>query len=953
MKTWTQLILLLCWGLHYSLGAQPSYTIKYLPLPEDIAQLQINDIQQDQLGLLWLATNDGLHFFDGRQVNSFRHQPFNQKALRSNSITDLFLNHNSRLLLGTEVGLHRYLKSSNSFEYYDFGQPIHVLSISEDLHDHLWVLCKDGLYWMYHEPGTDFHWGKADLPQELDFNEMEFTEMFISPKDEMWLASKSGVFILDIQKRCSPKLISSPDSQRNTESLGTVQTIVRDGKGRTWIGSKNRTITITKEDQVIEALGEKNHDFQKMPSKEIVLSSSGQLYIASNNIVYDLKSDEEVEAIRPLKLNYGFDWPEENIDKLKEDRLNPRNLIVLFEDNRLGYLQLAEVNTTAIRTWNKDNGALIPIGQGGLLAPFDESRYQFISPKISSASQQPLLPKGTIPHRLIDVGMTSTFQSYLWKDSLWIVSSIGSENATSIYQDDAQWTCLSTQNDRLWIGSENEGLKLVDPKNGGEAVMHFQYDQFNPSGLLSNKITDVLVDSKRSLWVGTDLGISVSTDSSFNFVHYGTLNGLPSNGIRSIHEDDLGRLWILTDSGLALFDQEEKRFNQVNGLPDIIDDNVRLTQIGSTMLLQADTALIRIETENFQLKRDLVPVRLDKVVDASGHYHHLLYRNPDHVIELQYAHNSLNVEFLTIQFGNHQNYTFSYSLEGPDPKSGTLMDVQRFNINSLSDGHYTLTIHALDDRGEICGQDQIKLAVFKPFWKSGTFFTLILLGIMLLGMVYVWIMRDQRQKRLAAIHDIRKKTAADFHDELGSRLTVISLYGNMIKQKKEEVSEESAAYLEKVLNSANELYFAMKDVIWSLKPEAESLNGLTQHIGDLGQRLFENSDTEFVLMSNLESTKDIPLSKDQSKQLSLIVREGMHNALRHAKAQTFKLEIKHHLNFLNIDMIDDGVGLSKKGSGEGFENMKIRAEKLNGKLTILDRKKGLHLHLSVPNVPIN
>lgn len=114
-------------------------------------------------------------------------------------------------------------------------------------------------------------------------------------------------------------------------------------------------------------------------------------------------------------------------------------------------------------------------------------------------------------------------------------------------------------NPYLWIGTSNQGLVKFDGNK------FFVYN--DESGLESNRINTVFVDSKGIVWCGTANGISKFDGSKFNNL---TTEGLlmESKGVYCILEDKKGNLWFGMAGGLARYSGSKtiRTFDEVEGL---------------------------------------------------------------------------------------------------------------------------------------------------------------------------------------------------------------------------------------------------------------------------------------------------------------------------------------------------------------------------------------------------
>ena len=79
-----------------------------------------------------------------------------------------------------------------------------------------------------------------------------------------------------------------------------------------------------------------------------------------------------------------------------------------------------------------------------------------------------------------------------------------------------------------------------------------------------------------------------------------------------------------------------------------------------------------------------------------------------------------------------------------------------------------------------------------------------------------------------------------------------------------------------------------------------------------------------------------------------VVREGLSNAARHAKASRVEVRVDVH-DDLTITVTDNGVGMSDSTRSSGLANLRARAEARGGSMTVgtVD-KRGTKLLWRVP-----
>lgn len=135
----------------------------------------------------------------------------------------------------------------------------------------------------------------------------------------------------------------------------------------------------------------------------------------------------------------------------------------------------------------------------------------------------------------------------------------------------------------LTLDNQSDGWVYAGTKGGG--VSRFYYDDVDGissasiienkwSGLLSDTVMSIFIDSNNTRWFGTDNGVSVHSgnDTKENWELHNTDSGLPHNYVRSITGDKNGNIWIGTKTGIAMYDGDEWiPYNKDDGL---ISNNV-------------------------------------------------------------------------------------------------------------------------------------------------------------------------------------------------------------------------------------------------------------------------------------------------------------------------------------------------------------------------------------------
>ena len=94
-------------------------------------------------------------------------------------------------------------------------------------------------------------------------------------------------------------------------------------------------------------------------------------------------------------------------------------------------------------------------------------------------------------------------------------------------------------------------------------------------------------------------------------------------------------------------------------------------------------------------------------------------------------------------------------------------------------------------------------------------------------------------EHLQAIESIRANIAADFHDDLGSTLSSISIFSEVAIQKAETDLVTTKNMVGDIGTRARAMIHSMNDMVWIIKPENDSLFKLMQRMEEFGYPMAE------------------------------------------------------------------------------------------------------------------
>ena len=256
----------------------------------------------------------------------------------------------------------------------------------------------------------------------------------------------------------------------------------------------------------------------------------------------------------------------------------------------------------------------------------------------------------------------------------------------------------------------------------------------------------------------------------------------------------------------------------------------------------------------------------------------------------------------------------------------------------LPAGFYRFRLNELSLQG-LPGEAETSLAIEVPlsFWRTPWFWGLVFL-LALSGAIgaYRYIVWQQLRRELAhlesqrALEHERVRIARDIHDDLGARVTQISLVSGLA-QGDPALSEKARGDFNAISGMARELVSALYETVWAVNPENDNLDALGNYICQMVDNLCDKAQLPHRLrVANLP--RSLQVSSQVRHDLIMAVKEAVHNVIKHAKASELSVYVDWQETTLTIRVQDNGCGLdpAARGAGSGLANMRRRLEHAGG-----------------------
>lgn len=979
---------------------------RYSPFDKNsIGANYIEHVKEDKEGNIWAALSVGGLSKWNRTTNQFTYYGLDSNSTQKNSyVEDMIWDSDGRMLFTLGHGLYTLGQESTTFRriYPKEEKTKSPLFnwVFEDLQKKIWLYGRNhGLGQLgsnadsfqimkYHFDGEDFN-----VP-----NDWEFHKPFMDSRKRLWLLGKqAGVFLYDVKlKRLKPfwrdfdltfayeqivnGFFETSDGRvwASLKRYGLFyfdeqkhQFIRNEIQPKSWIKNAFRDsldqIWLNLEDGNLALLNK--HGISKISNKvkyltDVLIDKDNGIWLGSRSsgISYLKKKHWGFQHWTSVgsaekKLGYtrailqdrdGAFWIGTCTDLIK---YHPKTKeIVFFNTNAPAPFKLFSQNITALL---EDQNGKIWVGTRWGLNVIDAK---------GGVIERYLHERGN-PNSL-----ASNFIRSLYMDRegrIWVITGWGlslfqaNRNCFKRFQNrpgdpfslktNSIRLLLQEASNQYWIGNITGGLSKMHyfPELDSISCQHYYLQDAHEHSKDKMTINTLFIDEEKELWVGTySRGLLRFDRQKQTLVPaWKEMPTIPN--IAGILKDSIGCLWVSGNNGLWKIDPSNKKFlhfTYLNGLQS------NQFNIGSFCKDKEGCFYFGGINGLNQFKPEIIgePKMISKpiIIGVSKYGKQFCFDQPYNkinTIEIDYDQDFISFHFLSPEYSNPDVVQYYYKLEGFDTDWNFEGKNHRADYTNLPGGSYVFKVKARNEQGSWNPHEAtLKVIVKPPFWTTSWFYLLVgLLSILLVIGIYQirWQIKLQQIRNL---NSIRERAAADFHDELGHRLTKISLFAETVFRLFPNMEKGIALYLEKIQANSNELYYSMRDFVWAMNPKNDSFFELAIALKDFGDELFDNTEIDFSTSELGNVFQQVHLEMDWKRHLMLIFKEAMHNSLKHSKCQTVKLIFTLEERQLSISLEDDGTGfiMDNKYQGYGLGNMKNRAEKIGGTLTIASQAGG-------------
>ena len=529
-------------------------------------------------------------------------------------------------------------------------------------------------------------------------------------------------------------------------------------------------------------------------------------------------------------------------------------------------------------------------------------------------------------------------------------------------------TCFVTTNKGLFkydLYTRQISAASINNKTTGSGNQ-LQYDLLN--GFYDNGM----------LWIASRAGLFSYDTGNQKTVIYREKGVMPDYFFFDVTNAVNGRVICAAGNGIKIFNKKTKTFKAINTIANIFNpDCESVISIKNKVWIGSEVGILNYdldthisaraehETEMMQIfpgshfsiiggdivfgfrngyawftpGRGNISIPSDPVIEGVSVNNQPVFQHPGNQTtpgELVFSHsdNSINIAFTAFLYTDPDHINFRYRLNGAGPDWQYTEGQRSANFAQLAPGKYTFYVQSGGKNGGWNNHlATVNFMIKPPYWETWWFRTLVL-SLVALGLYNLY---RYKIKHILAIERIRARIASDFHDDIGSALSSISIFSEVAdKQLKQQLpTEQTREIIGHISFQSRAMLDAMDDIVWAVNPQNDHFNDLAIRMREFAIPLLEAKNIRFKINmeENILSTR---LRMEARKNIFLIFKESVNNIIKHADCSVMEVVVNKLNNQLELIISDNGKGfdINALHNRNGLKNMQKRAVEINGTINI-------------------
>lgn len=361
--------------------------------------------------------------------------------------------------------------------------------------------------------------------------------------------------------------------------------------------------------------------------------------------------------------------------------------------------------------------------------------------------------------------------------------------------------------------------------------------------------------------------------------------------------DDLGNIWVTSSDGLYHIDLRTKLYNKILLEQFNIISRYAPIYFDQKIMVNNENKFTSIHSKCYKLFVSK-PIMKKQNFILDNNY---LTQNQHYIIPHDYKF--FQIQSIFSEQYSDSLFAFLYRIPSIDT-TWTKTSSSTINFSTLQPGSYSLELKAIGTNHLSSDISKAKFTIQRPIYQRPWFILSMALTIFALGYYFqkrkvdkILHKKQIELDKLKALQEQRERLARDLHDEIGSGLSKIKFISSLISEKDDAQSD--------IQQLSSSLLGNMRDMLWSLDMENDTLHDLIAKI-----RMSANTQLKLtglqLIMDISEMDANLEIAGFVRRNLLMIVKEAIHNVIKHSNASTIWILIDSSQNQLQITIKDNG-----------------------------------------------
>lgn len=806
--------------LNLCLSPTFAYNLKQVADKEYMSNSSITSLCQDERGLMWIGTCDGLNIYDGLEIEEFKTRD-REDYLSGNLIDNIVYTGDDIYWIQTYHGLNRLDRRTNTITHYNEFQKLFFMNKDND--GNLFIIQDSNcVYYYQKKQGVFRKINVTGIPIS------DIVDFFIDGSNRMWIVMKGYNRCYEIQQEAVSGEITLLSQKNSLNYQTSLLYCFHDKESLYYIDKEYDFYAYhipTKKNAFIANLGREIQARGKISS--IVYSHNNFFvgFMMDGILMLEKQKDTGKYQIQSLPINSG-------VFCLKKDRFqdivwigtdgqgvylysNPLHSIksvvlgnytekierpvraLFLDDDRTfwigtkgnGILRIedyeldknlsdcrAEILTTSNSALGSNAVYCFAKSHRNLLWIGDEEGLSYYSYREKKVRKLPLRIGNEDFKYIHDIYETSGSELWLASVGMGVVKAriAGTPDhpvlvsAQRYVINDGElgsnyfFTIYKESEENLLFGNKGYGVfRFNRMTNGLEPMSTHKYEN-----MTLNNILAISKDSSNNYLFGTSYGL-IKYTSETSYQLFNTQNGFLNNTIHAILKNTPDDFWLSTNLGLINFDTKRNVFRSygfADGLKvvEFSDGAAYRDAETGTLFFGGINGFVAIRADGSPEQLYMPPVYFDKLSIFGEQYNlgeFITRKKENEVLNLEYDQNFFSVSFASVDYLNGNNCTYFYKLKGLSDQWVNNGSESGVSFTNMAPGEYTLLVkyyNSVFDKESEVYPLVIRIA--DPWYASWWAYLIYACCLFLLATLLIrsFILRSKRRKQ-ELLNEIEKR----------------------------------------------------------------------------------------------------------------------------------------------------------------------------------------------------